>query len=66
MTMENILSYIRRNWILLAFGFSFLLWYVYLSYSGNQLCDCEKTEKYQEGNARSSSGGRTFYRYYHK
>lgn len=66
MIMENILYYIKRNWILLAFGLSFLLWYVYLSYSGNQLCDCEKTEKYQEGSSRTSSSGRTFYRYYHK
>ena len=65
MIMENILYYIKRNWILLAFGLSFLLWYVYMSYSGNQLCDCEKTEKYQEGSSRTS-GGRTLYRYYHK
>jgi hypothetical protein len=33
----------------------FLLgWYLYLSYTGNQFCDCEKTEKYQEGSSRTS------------
>jgi hypothetical protein len=33
----------------------FLLgWYLYLSYTGNQFCDCQKTEKYQEGSSRTS------------
>lgn len=63
--MEKILLYIKRNWLILAFGFFFLGWYLYLSYTGNQFCDCQKTEKYQEGASRTS-GGRTLYRYYHK
>ena len=63
--MEKLIDYSKKYWLLLTFGCFFLGWYVYLTYSGNQLCDCEKTEKYQEGNSRTS-GGRTFYRYYHK
>ena len=63
--MGKILLYIKRNWLILAFGFFFLGWYLYLSYTGNQFCDCQKTEKYQEGGSRTS-GGRTLYRYYHK
>jgi hypothetical protein len=65
MKMQKILLYFKRYWLLITFGFFFLAWYMYLSYTGNQLCDCEKTEKYQEGNSRTS-GVRTFYRYYHK
>ena len=63
--MEKILLYIKRYWLILTFGFFFLGWYLYLSYTGNQFCDCQKTEKYQEGSSRTS-GGRTLYRYYHK
>ncbi len=63
--MEKILQYIRHNWLLLSIGGGFLVWFMYLTYSGNQWCDCQKTEKYQDGQ-RSGTHSRGFYRFYHK
>ncbi|MCW3162046.1 hypothetical protein [Chryseobacterium oryctis] len=64
--LTNILNYIRENWLLCLLGGLFLSWFVYLTYEGNQVCDCEKTETYRDGTTRSHSSGRGFYRYYHK
>ena len=68
MMITNILDYIRQNWILCLLGGFFLSWFVYLTYRGNQDCDCAKTETYRDGTTRSHSrgGGVGFYRYYHK
>lgn len=63
--MENILKYIRNNWLILLSGAFLVGWFVYLTYSGNQFCDCAKTEKYLDGNS-TRSHGRSYYRFYHK
>ena len=48
-------------------GGIFLSWFVYLTYAGNQVCDCAKTETYRDGTTRRhSTGGVGYYRYYHK
>ncbi|MBE2272765.1 MAG: hypothetical protein IAE62_00690 [Flavobacteriales bacterium] len=60
------LNYIKNNWLLVAIAAFFMGFYIYLTYSGNQFCDCAKTETYRDGTTRSSTHGRTFYRYYHK
>lgn len=64
----KILEYLKENWFLLTIGCLFLGWFVYLTYGGNQLCDCEKTETYRDGTTRTHRTGGThgFYRYYHK
>ncbi|MCJ8152427.1 hypothetical protein MKJ01_01465 [Chryseobacterium sp. SSA4.19] len=65
--MNNIVSYIKENWLLCLIGVFFISWFTYLTFQGNQLCDCEKTEKYQDGTTRRHhSSGVGYYRYYHK
>ncbi|MCX8525172.1 hypothetical protein OF897_14725 [Chryseobacterium formosus] len=66
--MENIINYIKKHFIILLFGSFFLGLFAYLTYDGNQLCDCEKTEKYRDGTTRVHRTGGThgFYRYHHK
>ncbi|MGC4128009.1 MAG: hypothetical protein QM564_00295 [Bergeyella sp.] len=63
--MKNSLKYIGRNIWLIMLGAFFLVWYLYLTYTGNQFCDCAKTEKYKDG-TRYRSHGTSVYRYYHK
>jgi len=65
--MAKLINYIRENWFLCLMGGVFLSWFVYLTYVGNQVCDCAKTETYRDGTTRRhSSGGVGYYRYYHK
>ena len=64
--MEKTINYIRNNKLLLSLGIFFLGWFLYLTYTGNQLCDCAKTEKYRDGTTRYRSHGTSIYRYYHK
>ncbi|QIG90209.1 hypothetical protein G6R40_11275 [Chryseobacterium sp. POL2] len=63
--MKNVFNYIKSNWLLLSIGCGFFVWFVYLTYSGNQWCDCVKTEKIQDGQ-RTNTHTRSFYRFYHK
>lgn len=63
--MDTIINYIKSNLLLVAIGGFFMGLFVYLTFTGNQFCDCVKTEKYRDGTTKSHS--RTgFYRYYHK
>lgn len=65
--MTTIINYIRENWILCLFGVFFISWFAYLTFDGNQVCDCEKTETYRDGTTRAHhSSGAGYYRYYHK
>ncbi|HPW89384.1 MAG TPA: hypothetical protein PK067_11145 [Kaistella chaponensis] len=64
--MEKIINYIKKHWILIVLGGSIFGFYCYLTYTGNQFCDCEKTETFKDGTTRSHSSGHSFYRYYHK
>ncbi|WP_228441282.1 hypothetical protein [Chryseobacterium phosphatilyticum] len=63
--MEIIINYIKNNWKLFTIGGIFLGWFVYLTFSGNQFCDCAKTESYRDGTTKSHSRA-GYYRFYHK
>ncbi|RXM51893.1 MULTISPECIES: hypothetical protein [unclassified Chryseobacterium] len=63
--MERLTHYIKSNWLLLSIGGLFMSLFVYLTFTGNQFCDCAKTEKYRDGTTKSHSRA-GFYRYYHK
>lgn len=63
--MEKLINYIKSNWLLLVIGVFFMSWFAYLTFTGNQFCDCVKTEKYRDGTTKSHSRA-GFYRYYHK
>ncbi|MCD9854127.1 hypothetical protein LUD75_05400 [Epilithonimonas sp. JDS] len=64
--MEKALHYLKKNLLLVLLGTFFLGGFLYLTYSGNQLCDCATTEKYKDGASRGRSHGASFYRFYHK
>jgi hypothetical protein len=61
--MERIITFIRRNYIALLIGVVFYAVFVHFTYSGNRICDCETTEKYNPGTSRGHS---TVNRFYHK
>lgn len=62
-SMNNILNFIKNNvWELLA-GLFFYAIFLHFTYSGNRLCDCETTEKY---NSAQSGNRTTMNRFYHK
>lgn len=64
--MEKIINYIKKYKLAVFAGVFFLGWFLYLTYTGNQFCDCAKTEKYRDGTSRYRSHGTSVYRYYHK
>lgn len=64
--MEKIINYIKKYKLVVFAGVFFLGWFLYLTYTGNQFCDCAKTEKYRDGTSRYRSNGTSVYRYYHK
>ena len=53
---------IRNKWAMLIGVCAYTL-FLYFSYSGNRICDCQSTEKYNDSSTRS---GRTVSRFYHK
>ncbi len=62
--MEKVLGFIKNNYIALLIGALFYVLYVHAAVSGNRICDCESTEKYNS----SSTGTHRFVgnRFYHK
>ncbi|OYU81063.1 MAG: hypothetical protein CFE23_06095 [Flavobacterium sp. BFFFF1] len=61
--MEKGIKLLKNNIPALIIGVFFYGLFLYFSYSGNRMCDCESTEKYRPNN----HGGRTSaYHYYHK
>ncbi|TGD57644.1 hypothetical protein [Flavobacterium humi] len=61
--MENIFKFIKSNVWAIVIGLFFYSVYLYFTFSGNRICDCEKTEKYN-----SSQTGRrgSINHFYHK
>lgn len=62
--MEEIKTFILKNkfaFIIAGFAY-FMFWY--FSYEGNRICDCQSTQKYQNGNTKHH--GSTVNRFYHK
>lgn len=64
--MSVVFNYLKENWFVFLVGGIFLTWFIYLTYEGNQVCDCEKTETYRDGTTRSHTSRVGFYRFYHK
>ena len=64
--MGKIINYIKKYKLVVFAGVFFLGWFLYLTYTGNQFCDCAKTEKYRDGTSRYRSHGTSVYIYYHK
>jgi hypothetical protein len=59
----DIKEFVNKNkWALLIGTCSYVL-FLYFSYSGNRICDCQSTEKY---NDPSSRGRSSINRFYHK
>ncbi|KGO80953.1 hypothetical protein IP98_01340 [Flavobacterium cauense R2A-7] len=61
--MDTISKLIKSNFIAIAIGLFFYLLFLYFTYSGNRICDCESTEDYNPGR---SSGHTAVNRFYHK
>jgi hypothetical protein len=60
--MNNFTEVLRRHFPALLVGAFMYGIYLFYTYSGSRICDCEKTENY-----RPSSGGRLgVNRFYHK
>ncbi len=59
--MNKLTHYFRTNYITLAAASCFFAYYLYSAFAGNQICDCEKTEKYSSNTTRSGIN-----RFYHK
>lgn len=53
----------RNKWALLIATTMFSL-YLYITYNGNRICDCQSTEKTQNGSSVYRGGGVN--RFYHK
>ncbi|SCY47432.1 hypothetical protein [Flavobacterium caeni] len=60
--MENAIRFIKQNvWAVLA-GLVFYVTFLFFTFSGNRLCDCESTERYNPGQHSRTSVNR----FYHK
>jgi hypothetical protein len=67
--MDNLILSIKKNAFIIFLCMGITLFYVYLTYSGNQLCDCEKTEIVSENSGTRSfihHTGRGTQRFQHK
>ncbi|WP_442786858.1 hypothetical protein [Flavobacterium suncheonense] len=60
--MEKVILFIRQNKLGLALAVFFYGIFLYYTFSGNRICDCESTENYKP----SSSSRGTINRFYHK
>lgn len=47
--MEQVLDFIRKNYIALLVGGLFYAFYIYNTLEGNRICDCQRTETYRSG-----------------
>lgn len=60
--MEKVNQFIKENYIILIIGAVFYSLYLYSTFEGNLICDCESTENYKPSNTGHSSVNR----FYHK
>ncbi|MCG2610077.1 hypothetical protein LZZ90_00995 [Flavobacterium sp. SM15] len=61
--METVLQFIKQNRVSLILGLLFYGMYLYFTFSGNRICDCETTENYRP----TTSGTRgSINHFYHK
>lgn len=59
--MNTIYKLIKNNLIAIALGLFFYLMFLYFTYSGNRICDCESTESYNPNRAGSHVAVNRFY-----
>lgn len=59
--LEMIIKFIRQNWIALSIGLFAYSMYLYFTYAGNRICDCESTER-----SAPAARGTSVNRFYHK
>lgn len=62
--MEEIKTFIINNKFTFIIATLAFLMFLYFSYEGNRICDCQSTQKYQNGN--TSRNGSSINRFYHK
>ncbi|MFT3794977.1 hypothetical protein [Flavobacterium sp.] len=60
--MEDIISFIKQNVWLIVVGLAFYATFLVFTYTGNRMCDCEKTENYNP----NPHGRTSVNRFYHK
>ena len=59
--MRTIINFIKENiWMVIA-GLVVYASFLFFTYSGNRMCDCETTDSYQPAHNRTSVN-----RFYHK
>lgn len=63
--MEKIKNFIYTNRLALLVAVLLYTVFIYFSYSGNRICDCQSTEKFQNGET-SNHSGHSINRFYHK
>lgn len=56
---DTIVTYLKKYYILMAFAAAMYVIFLYATFAGNRICDCEKTENYRP--AGTSYGGARFY-----
>lgn len=60
--MDDIIRFIKGNIWLIVIGLAVYATFLVFTYTGNRMCDCQSTEKYNP-----NAGGRTSVnRFYHK
>ena len=62
--MEDIKALIIKNKFALIIGGLAYIMFLYFSYEGSRICDCQSTQKYQNGS--TTDRGSTVNRFYHK
>lgn len=62
--MEDVKALIVRNKFALIIGGLAYIMFLCFSYKGSRICDCQSTQKYQNGN--TTHHGATVNRFYHK
>lgn len=60
--MEAIIKFIKGNIIAVIIGLFFYALFLYYTYAGNRMCDCETTEQYNP----NQTGNTGVNRFYHK
>lgn len=62
-TMDEALKFLKNNVFSIVIGLFVYTAYLFFTYSGNRICDCETTEKYSSG---QTLGQRPINTFYHK
>ncbi|AWA28952.1 hypothetical protein HYN48_01990 [Flavobacterium magnum] len=61
--MDRIINFLKQNIPAIVISTFFYGLFLYFSYTGNRMCDCQSTEKYR---ANQNGSRISTYHYYHK